>query len=135
MYNAPKDSCTLCRRWHVNDFIYGFLVIAYISGYTAFLRDSELEHAEDSLRSLLNLLLDHTNAPLKVSRLQGDAVISYAPKHSFAQGQTLVEIMETTYAAIRQALERMTINTNFHLNEQVAGRLHFHLPNGYNIQA
>ena len=89
----------------------GLLVIADITGYTAFLRESELEHAEDSLRSLLNLLLDHTRPPLVVSRLQGDAVISYAPKGSFQQGQTLVETIESTYLAFRQALERMVINT------------------------
>ena len=89
----------------------GLLVIADITGYTAFLRESELEHAEDSLRSLLNLLLDHTGPPLVVSRLQGDAVISYAPKGSFQQGQTIVETIESTYVAFRQALERMVINT------------------------
>jgi hypothetical protein len=89
----------------------GLLVIADITGYTAFLRESELEHAEDSLRSLLNLLLDHTTPPLVVSRLQGDAVISYAPGGSFQQGQTLVETIEHTYLAFRQALERMVVNT------------------------
>ena len=89
----------------------GLLLIADITGYTAFLRESELEHAEDSLRSLLNLLLDHTRPPLVVSRLQGDAVISYAPQGSFQQGQTLVETIESTYLAFRQARERMAINT------------------------
>ncbi len=57
----------------------GLLLIADITGYTAFLQESELEHAEDSLRSLLNLLLEQTGPPLVISRLQGDAVISYAP--------------------------------------------------------
>ena len=94
----------------------GLLVIADITGYTAFLRDSELEHAEDSLRSLLNLLLDRTRPPLVVSRLQGDAVISYAPEGSFKQGQTLVETIESTYLAFRQALERMVINTTYTCN-------------------
>ena len=89
----------------------GLLVIADITGYTAFLMESELEHAEDSLRSLLNLLLDHTKPPLVVSRLQGDAVISYAPKGSFQQGQTVVETIESTYLAFRQARERMVVNT------------------------
>ena len=89
----------------------GLLVISDITGYTAFLKESELEHAEDSLRSLLNVFLDHTRPPLVVSRLQGDAVISYAPKGSFQQGQTLVETIVSTYLAFRQALERMVINT------------------------
>ena len=89
----------------------GYLVIADITGYTAFLSESELEHAEDSLRTLLTLLLDRTRPPLVISRLEGDAVISYAPEGSFLQGQTLIEAMEGTYVAFRQALERMVLNT------------------------
>ena len=89
----------------------GYIVISDITGYTAFLSGSELEHAEDSLRSLLNLLIDHTRPPLVVSRLEGDAVISYAPQGSFLQGQTLVETVESTYVAFRRALERMVLNT------------------------
>ena len=89
----------------------GLLVIADITGSTAFLRESELEHAEDSLRSFLNLLLDHTRPPLMVYRLRGDAVISYAPGGNFQQGQALVETIEHTHLAFRQALERMVINT------------------------
>jgi hypothetical protein len=43
---------------------------------------SELEHAQDSLRTLLQLLIQHTQPPLTISRLEGDAVISYASKGS-----------------------------------------------------
>jgi hypothetical protein len=90
----------------------GYLVIADITGYTAFLSSSELEHAEDSLRSLIRLLVDHTKPPLVISRLEGDAVISYAPQASFLQGQTLVEILENTYVAFREARQRMKLNTS-----------------------
>ena len=74
----------------------GFLVIADITGYTAFLSGSELEHAEDSLRSLISLIIEHTRLPLVISRLEGDAVISYANESSFYQGQTLVEMIESS---------------------------------------
>ena len=89
----------------------GYLVISDITGYTAFLSQSELDHAEDSLRSLLNLLLGHTKPPLVVSGLEGDAVLSYAPQGSFLQGQTLVETLENAYVAFRRALEHMVLNT------------------------
>ncbi len=89
----------------------GCIVIADITGYTAYLKGSELEHAEDSLRSLLEVLIEHTKPPLVISRLEGDAVISYAPQASFLQGQTLVELLENTYVAFRQARERMRLNT------------------------
>ena len=94
----------------------GYLVIADITGYTAYLSQSELEHAQDSLGSLLSLLVEHTKAPLVISRLEGDAVISYAPEGSFIQGQTLVETIERTYVDFRRAREQMIVNTTCECN-------------------
>jgi hypothetical protein len=96
------------RMQHSQD---GYLLIADITGYTAFLRESELDHAKDSLRSLLDLLIENTKPPLMISRLEGDAVISYAPEGSFQQGQTLVELIEGTYVEFRRALDLMVLNT------------------------
>jgi len=90
----------------------GYLVIADITGYTAFLSGSELDHAEDSLKDLLGLLIDQTKPPLVISRLEGDAVISYSPEASFLQGQTMVEIIENTYVRFREARHRMRLNTS-----------------------
>jgi len=89
----------------------GYLVISDITGYAAFLSGSELDHAEDSLKDLIGLLIDQTKSPLVISRLEGDAVISYAPEASFLQGQTMVEIIETTYVEFRAARQRMRLNT------------------------
>jgi hypothetical protein len=94
----------------------GTLVIADITGYTAFLSGSELEHAQDSLGSLLNLLLRETKAPLKVANLEGDAVFTYAVEGSFLQGQTLVEAIEQTYVVFRRALRQMVLNTSCRCN-------------------
>ena len=94
----------------------GFLLIADITGYTSFLSHSELEHAEDSLRTLLDLLIEQTKLPLVISRLEGDAVISYAPQGSILQGQTLVEMIESAYVAFRGALELMVLNTTCSCN-------------------
>jgi hypothetical protein len=89
----------------------GILMISDITGYTKFLAASELEHAQDSLRSLLKVIIEHTRTPLMISRLEGDAVISYAPAGSFLQGQTIVEIIERTYVDFCQARELMRLNT------------------------
>jgi class 3 adenylate cyclase len=89
----------------------GILLISDITGYTTYLNASELEHAQDSLRSLLALLVDHTQSPLIISRLEGDAVISYALEGSFQQGQTIVELIERTYLDFRRALNLMVLNT------------------------
>jgi hypothetical protein len=90
----------------------GYLIIADITGYTAFLSESELDHAKDSLRDLLDLLIENTLPPQVISRLEGDAVISYAPKGSFQQGQTLVDLIEGTYVEFRRALDLMVLNTS-----------------------
>ena len=41
----------------------GFLLIADITGYTSYLSHSELEHAQEILQALLELLIDHTKPP------------------------------------------------------------------------
>jgi uncharacterized protein YndB with AHSA1/START domain len=88
----------------------GFLLIADITGYTAYLSESELDHAQGTLTALLEVLLDQTRPPLVLSRLAGDAVISYALGDAFASGQTFVELIENTYVAFRQAIDRMVLN-------------------------
>ena len=89
----------------------GCLLIADITGFTEFFSSSELDHARDSLRGLLTVLIDQTRPPLVVSALEGDAVFSYALLGSFAQGQTFVDAVESTYFAFRRILERMVLNT------------------------
>lgn len=94
----------------------GFLLIADITGYTMYLSQSELEHAQEVLQTLLELLVDHTRPPLVISRLAGDAVISYALQGSALQGQTFVEMIENTYVAFRRAIELMVLNNTCRCN-------------------
>ena len=89
----------------------GHLLIADISGYTQYLSSSELEHAQEVLRSLMELLIDRTLPPLRVAGLRGDAVFSYSLAGVAKGGQTLVEMIEDTYVAFRRAIEQMVINT------------------------
>jgi hypothetical protein len=55
----------------------GQLVIADISGYTRFLTDSELDHANGIVADLLNSIVDAMQTPLAVSNIEGDAVFMY----------------------------------------------------------
>ena len=89
----------------------GFLVVADITGYTGYLSHSELEHATAMLAELLELLLSEVRAPLRLSRVEGDAVVSYAPGGDF-QGQLVVDRVDHTYVAFRRALGQMVLNTN-----------------------
>jgi hypothetical protein len=90
----------------------GYLVITDITGYSTYIKDSELEHARDSLAALLSLLIEHTRSPFAIAKLEGDAVFSYAPAGAFLEGQSMLEMMEGVYVAFRRALELMVLNTN-----------------------
>jgi uncharacterized protein YndB with AHSA1/START domain len=90
----------------------GFLVCADISGYTAYLDASELDHASGILSDLLDLLLGQVRSPLRLSRVEGDAVISYAPALDGVSPQILVDRLEGTYVAFRRALDQIVVNTS-----------------------
>lgn len=94
----------------------GYFLIADITGYTMYLHESELEHAQETLHSLLELLIEHTKPPLVISRLAGDAVISYGLRDNFFRGQTFVEMIEDTYVAFRKAIDLMVLNNSCHCN-------------------
>ena len=94
----------------------GHLLIADISGYTRYLTSSELEHAQEVLSSLMELLIDRSLPPLRVAGLRGDAVFSYGLAGLAQGGQTLVEMIEDTYVAFRRAIEQMVLNTTCQCN-------------------
>ncbi|MEK6255818.1 MAG: DUF2652 domain-containing protein [Chloroflexota bacterium] len=89
----------------------GFLILADITGYTAYLSKSELDHAQGTLGDLLTAMIDNTVPPQIISKLEGDAIFSYAPSGSFSTGHTMVESIENVYFAFRHALRRININT------------------------
>ena len=95
---------------------HGFILIADITGYTTYLSRSELEHAQGTLTDLLELLLEHTRPPLIVSRLEGDAVFSYALEEGFVSGQTFLESIEDTYVDFRRAIDLMILNNTCRCN-------------------
>lgn len=94
----------------------GFILIADITGYTAYLNESELEHARGTLTDLLELLIEHTRSPLVISRLEGDAVISYGLEAGFVSAQTFLETIESTYLDFRKAIELMVMNNTCQCN-------------------
>ena len=56
----------------------GFLVIADISGYTGYLAQVELEHAQEILTDLLECIVEKFKTVLTISKLEGDAVFANA---------------------------------------------------------
>lgn len=94
----------------------GFLLITDITGYTTYLSESELEHAQQTLTDLLELLVEQTRPPLTVSQLEGDAVLSYAFAEGFVAAQTFLERIEETYVEFRRAIDLMVLNNTCKCN-------------------
>jgi len=94
----------------------GYLVIADIKGYTAYLTKVELDHAEGIMKSLFESIVNEMQNPLVISKLEGDAIFAYAPDGSFVQGQTLLEAIENMYCAFSKNLDTMHLNTTCQCN-------------------
>ena len=89
----------------------GYLVLADVSGYTGFLAGTELEHATGILAELIQSMLDGLSPPLELAAVEGDAVFVHGPAEVVARGETLLELIEATYAAFRMRRGVMSART------------------------
>ncbi len=80
---------------------HGYLIIADISGYTSFVAKTELEHSQEILSELLELLVSRFQPTMTISKLEGDAVFAYAPEEVFVCSETLIDFIESMYVAFR----------------------------------
>src|SRR6185436_5021763 len=95
---------------------HGYLVLADISGFTSYVAGTELEHANEILTELLELIIARFTPTLTLSKLEGDAVFAYAPEARFSRGEELVELIEATYIAFRDLVENMRRRTTCQCN-------------------
>src|SRR5438128_5904596 len=75
----------------------GYLLLADISGYTAFLTGTELEHSHEIIRELTTLIRERLAPPMRFVKLEGDAVFCYTDAATFRDGERLVELIEACY--------------------------------------
>ena len=72
-------------------------MLADISGYTAFLVRTELEHANAIVHELTALIRERLSPPMRFVQFEGDAVFCYADEKSFDDGERLLELIESCY--------------------------------------
>ena len=97
----------------------GTLLLADISGYTAFLQAVGKAHAADMaggtfipeayplLTSLLDGIVERIAPPFVLSKLEGDAVFAFAAEGEMGiRGQSLVDCLTACYAAYRARVEK-----------------------------
>ncbi|MGZ9221374.1 MAG: DUF2652 domain-containing protein [Anaerolineales bacterium] len=80
---------------------HGYLLIADISGYTSFVAGTELEHSHEILADLLGTICEKVESILTLHKLEGDAVFAYIPEAKIRRGETILELIESTYVAFR----------------------------------
>ena len=80
----------------------GFLVLADISGYTSFVAQTEIEHADMALSFLLETIVEKIGGLLTIGQLEGDAVFAYIEESRLPEAQALLELIDKTYLAFRE---------------------------------
>ncbi len=89
----------------------GYFIITDISGYTEYLTRSELDHANEILQSLFDVLIAAIKHPFVISGFRGDAIFMYVPETNFVQAQSFIEAIENFYIVFSGTLEQMQYNT------------------------
>jgi uncharacterized protein YndB with AHSA1/START domain len=90
----------------------GCLVLADISGYTAYLSGVELEHSHDILADLLGTVTDAMCPPLRLAKLEGDAVFCVTPEQESIDGESLLATFEATYLAFARRRRTVALSSS-----------------------
>lgn len=91
----------------------GCLAIADITGYSRYLAGVELEHSQDVLADLLNVVVRQMQGLLRLAKLEGDAVFCHDGDDG-VDGSTLLAMLTSCYEAFagrRQTIDRHTTCT------------------------
>ena len=92
-----------------------FLLIADVSGYTAYLQATELEHAQSVLTDLIETIVGELTPTLSLVKIEGDAVF-VARAVDQVDTSLLVSTIEDTYSAFRSRLRDITFATTCECN-------------------
>jgi uncharacterized protein YndB with AHSA1/START domain len=101
----------------------GFLVIADLTGYTAYLSGSEIEHAPAIAGDLLETIVGRLEPPFRLAKFEGDAAFLFV-EDGRAEGSLLLDAIEASYLAFRRRLRSIDQATTCDCNScRLAPRL------------
>ena len=101
----------------------GFLVIADLTGYTAYLSESEIEHAPAIAGDLLETIVGRLEPPFRLTKFEGDAAFLFV-EDGRADGSLLLDAIEAAYNAFRRRLRSIDQATSCDCNScRLAPRL------------
>ena len=81
----------------------GSLVVADLTGYTAYLSRGEIEHAPAIAGDLLETIVGRLEPPFRLAKLEGDAAFLFV-EDGRAEGSLLLDAVEAAYLAFRRRL-------------------------------
>ncbi len=81
----------------------GTLVLADLTGYTAYLSRGEIEHAPVIAGDLLETVVGRLEPPFRLAKLEGDAAFMYV-EDGRADGSLQLDAIEAAYVAFRRRL-------------------------------
>ena len=93
----------------------GFLVIADLTGYTAYLSGSEIEHAPVIAGDLLETIVGRLEPPFRLAKFEGDAAFLFVEDGRGA-GSLLLDAIEAAYNAFRRRLRSIDQATSCDCN-------------------
>ena len=79
----------------------GFLVLADVTGYTAFVTATELEHGPPIVAALLEEVIRRIAPPLDILGIEGDAVFALGPDGSLVPPAALLDILRAGFEGFR----------------------------------
>jgi len=89
----------------------GFLALADLTGYTAYLARGEIAHAPRIAGDLLETVVGRLEPPFRLAKLEGDAAFLYV-ETGRADGSLLLDAIEAAYLAFRRRLRSIETGTS-----------------------
>jgi uncharacterized protein YndB with AHSA1/START domain len=94
---------------------HGALTIGDIAGHTRYLAGVELEHSQDVIADLMNVMVRQMRGLLHLAKLEGDAVFCYGHDED-TDGSTLMAMVESCYFAFARRLRTIERHTTCECN-------------------
>jgi uncharacterized protein DUF2652 len=85
----------------------GFLVLADVSGFTAFVTSTELEHGSEIIATLLDEVIARLSPPLEIQEIEGDAVFALGGEAVDLPHTRLLGVLEEAFAAFKTCQHAM----------------------------
>src|SRR5438034_2111017 len=85
----------------------GALVLADISGFTAFVTATELEHGPPIIAALLEEVMGQLSPPLEIQEVEGDAVFALGPDRALEPPGRLLAALDQAFVAFKARQREM----------------------------